>query len=54
VEVTVEDSKIYSRPFTFKFNQLLLPDPDLIESFCENEKNRDRLDRLRDAAKAKN
>jgi hypothetical protein len=54
VEITVEDPKIYNRPFTFKFKQLLLPDTDLIESFCENEKNRDRLDRLRDAAKAKN
>lgn len=54
VEVTVNDPKIYNRPFTFKFNQRLLPGDDLIESFCENEKNRDRLDRLRDAAQAKN
>jgi hypothetical protein len=43
VQVTVDDPKSYNRPFTFKFNQRLLPDTDLIESFCENEKDRQHL-----------
>lgn len=43
VRVTVDDSKIYNKPFTFTFNKRLLPDTDLIESFCENEKDRARM-----------
>jgi hypothetical protein len=43
VEVTVDDPKTYSKPFTFKFTQRLLPDTDLLESFCENEKDAPRL-----------
>ena len=44
VEVTVDDPKTYSKPFTFKFTQRLLPDTDLLESFCnENEKDAARL-----------
>ena len=41
VRVTIDDSKTYSGPFTYAYTQLLLPDTDLIESFCnENEKDR--------------
>jgi hypothetical protein len=41
VQITVDDSKMYTRPFTIKINQRLLPDTDLIESVClENEKDR--------------
>jgi hypothetical protein len=40
VQVTVNDPKNYTRPFTIKFNKELYPDTDLIESFCENEKDR--------------
>jgi hypothetical protein len=36
--VTVEDSKAYRVPFTIRLNLRLLPDTDLIEHFCENEK----------------
>ena len=43
VQVTVDDPKSYSRPFTFTFNKRLMPDTDLIESFCENEKDREHL-----------
>jgi hypothetical protein len=41
VQITVDDSKMYTKPFTIKINQRLLPDTDLIESVClENEKDR--------------
>jgi len=39
VEVTIDDPKTYSKPFSFKFTKLLLPDTDLLESYCENEKD---------------
>jgi hypothetical protein len=42
--ITVDDPKIYNKPFTFTFNQRLLPDTDLLETFCENEKDRPHLD----------
>jgi hypothetical protein len=41
VQITVDDPTMYTKPFTIKINQRLLPDTDLIESFClENEKDR--------------
>ena len=41
VQITVDDPTMYTRPFTIKLNQHLLPDTDLIEAFClENEKDR--------------
>jgi hypothetical protein len=43
VEVTIDDPKTYSKPFSFKFTKLLLPDTDLLESYCENEKDAARL-----------
>ncbi len=40
IEVTIEDPKAYTRPWTVKFNQRLLLDTDLIEFICnENEKS---------------
>ncbi len=40
VQLTVDDSKTYTRPFTITLKQRLLPDSDLLESFCaENEKD---------------
>jgi hypothetical protein len=40
LQLTVDDPKTYTKPFTVKFNLYLLPDTDLIESFCsENEKD---------------
>ena len=40
VEVTVNDLKMYTRPFTVKFTELLLPDTDIQELVCaENEKD---------------
>jgi hypothetical protein len=40
VQITIDDPKSYSKPFTMKINQLLMPDTDLIETVClENEKD---------------
>lgn len=40
VEITLDDPKTYTRPFTIRLNQLLLPETDLIEYFCsENERD---------------
>ncbi len=44
--VTVEDPKMYTRPFTINVTELLLPDTDILESVCtENEKDRTHLDK---------
>ena len=40
LQVTVDDPKIYTKPFTYKINLILFPDTDLLENFCvENEKD---------------
>jgi hypothetical protein len=40
IEITIEDPKAYTKPWTVKFNQRLLLDTDLIEFICnENEKS---------------
>jgi hypothetical protein len=40
VQVTIDDPKTYTKPFTYKISLRLLPDTDLIESFCnEDEKD---------------
>jgi hypothetical protein len=45
LEITIEDPKMYTRPFTIRYAQRLLPDTDILESFCaENEKDRTHLD----------
>ena len=44
--VTIDDPKMYTRPFTIKVTELLLPDTDILESVCnENEKDRAHLDK---------
>jgi hypothetical protein len=40
VEMTFDDPKIYTRPFTIKVPHDLQADSDLFEMFCENEKDR--------------
>ena len=35
IEITVEDSKAYTKPWTVKVNQRLYPDTELIEFICE-------------------
>ena len=40
MQVTIDDPKVYTKPFSIKFTQLLLPDTDVTEYFCnENEKD---------------
>jgi len=40
VEVTIEDPKIYTRPFRIQYTDDLLPDTDILEYVCqENEKD---------------
>ncbi len=40
VDLTFDDPQTYTRPFTVRLQQHLLPDSDLLESFCaENEKD---------------
>ncbi|HTM14407.1 MAG TPA: hypothetical protein VL127_15905, partial [Bryobacteraceae bacterium] len=41
LEVTLEDRKFYTRPFTIKTMLNLIPDSDVLENVCaENEKDR--------------
>ena len=45
VQMTFEDPRTYSKPFTIKLQQHLMPDTDLLESYCaENEKDSTHLD----------
>ena len=40
IEVTVEDPKVYTKPFTVKVNQRIMPDTELIEFICtENDRS---------------
>jgi len=40
LQITVDDAKMYTRPFTIKLNLRLFPDTDVIETFCaENERD---------------
>ena len=44
LQITVDDPQMYTKAITVKFNLRLLPDTDLIESFCaENEKDTQHL-----------
>jgi hypothetical protein len=41
IEITFDDPKMYTRPFTVKFTSALVPDSDIQETVCaENEKDR--------------
>ena len=41
VEITVDDLKAYTKPWTIKLTQMLAPDTDLLDYYCiENEKDR--------------
>jgi hypothetical protein len=40
LQITIDDPKSYSKPFTIKSNHRLVPDTDILEYFCsENEKD---------------
>jgi hypothetical protein len=42
-EMTFDDPKMYTKPFTIKVPHDLLADDDIFEMFCENEKDRAHL-----------
>ena len=49
LEITIDDPKVYTKPFTVKQTEYLEADTDLIEEFCiENEKSYERMQRSRE------
>jgi hypothetical protein len=42
-EITIDDPKVFTKPFTVKTVRLLATDTDLLEDVCENELDRGRL-----------
>src|SRR5436309_3463014 len=42
-EMTIDDPKVFTKPFTVKTERLLAADTDLLEDFCENESDKARL-----------
>jgi hypothetical protein len=49
LEITIDDPKNYTKPFTVKLTQDIELDTDLIDEFClENEKSYERMQRSRD------
>ena len=46
IEITVDDPKAYTKPFTIKVTEVLNPDSDVLENVCaENEKDREHMQR---------
>jgi hypothetical protein len=42
-EITIDDPKVFTRPFTIKTERLLAADTDLLEDVCENERDLQRM-----------
>ena len=42
-EITIEDPKVFNKPFTIKTQRLLQADTELLEDVCENEQSRARV-----------
>jgi hypothetical protein len=48
IELTIDDPKNYTKPFTVKLTDTLEIDTELIDEFClENEKSYERMQRSR-------
>ena len=48
MEITVDDPKVYTQPWTVRMDQVIELDTDLIDEFClENEKSYERMQRSR-------
>jgi hypothetical protein len=48
LEITIDDPKVYTKPFTVKQTEYLEPDTEMIDEFCvENEKSYERMQRTR-------
>jgi hypothetical protein len=46
LSLTIDDPKMYTRPFTVKVTEILVPDSDILEYVCEeNEKDRVHLEK---------
>jgi hypothetical protein len=43
IQITIEDPKAYAKPWTVTLPYTLLADTDLIETYCENEKDHDHM-----------
>ena len=44
VQITIDDPKVYTKPFSIRVTHRLLPDTDILESYCaENERDRKHL-----------
>jgi hypothetical protein len=44
LSIVIDDLKMYTRPFTVKATEVLIPDSDILELICnENEKDRTHL-----------
>ena len=44
LQITIEDLKMYTKPFTIKVTEVLVPDSDILEYICtENEKDQSHL-----------
>jgi hypothetical protein len=43
IQITIDDPEAYTKPWTVTIPKLLMPDTDLIEWMCENEKDLDHL-----------
>jgi hypothetical protein len=39
LEMTIDDPKTFTRPFSFRLDKTLVPDTDLLESVCENDRS---------------
>ena len=39
-DITIDDPKVFTRPFTVKTERVLAPDTELLEDVCENERDR--------------
>lgn len=53
LQVTIDDPKAYTRPFTVTLPLTLVPDTDLIEDACENEKDADPISAITGEAAAR-
>ena len=42
-EITIDDPKVFTKPFTVKAERLLAPDTEVMEDVCENEIDRTHL-----------
>ena len=43
IDITIDDPKAYDKPWHVRVPAQLLPDADLIETFCENEKDHEHI-----------